>query len=254
MKSISKIRSLFEWIVISLYARFLSKDLTTGSKIHKIPHLEKIGTNYGGWITPIDLIKKQSICYCVGIGEDISFDLGIIRRFGCQVYGFDPMPRAKLHVQKHAENVNEFHFFDNGLWDKDEVVKLYAHSNPASTSYSIVNLHKTDKYFIAQGKRLSTIMNELGHKRIDLLKIDIEGAEYKVIESIIEDRLDIGMILVEYDEFHSKLYEGYLDRIKNSVSQLQNYGYTLVALKPKCDYTFVKNTLCEEYSTCKHPL
>ncbi|MDP7237055.1 MAG: hypothetical protein QGI34_10030, partial [Candidatus Latescibacteria bacterium] len=110
----------------------MSKDLITGSKIDAIPHLEKIGTNYGGWITPIDLIKKQDICYCVGVGEDISFDLGIIQRFGCQVYAFDPMPRAKHYVQKHAERVNEFHFFDIGLWDKDEVVKLYAHSNPLS--------------------------------------------------------------------------------------------------------------------------
>jgi FkbM family methyltransferase len=239
-----KIRSLFEWIAIAWCAKFLSKDLITGSKIDAIPHLEKIGTNYGGWITPIDLIKKQDICYCVGVGEDISFDLGIIQRFGCQVYAFDPMPRAKQHVQKHAEHVNEFHFFDIGLWDKDEVVKLYAHSNPLSTSYSIINLHKTDKYLKAQCKRLSTIMNELGHKKIDLLKIDIEGAEYKVIESIIEDRLDIGVIFVEYDELHSKLYTGYLDRIKKSVSQLQTYGYTLVALKPKCDYTFIKNNLC----------
>mgnify|MGYP001466062500 FL=1 len=81
-------------------------------------------------------------------------------------------------------------------------------------------------------------------RKLTYLKIDIEGAEYKVIESIIEDRLDIGVIFVEYDEFHSKLYAGYLDRIKKSVSQLQSYGYTLVALKPKCDYTFVKNNLC----------
>jgi len=43
-------------------------------------------------------------------------------------------------------------------------------------------------------------MNELGHRKIDLLKIDMEGAEYKVIESIIEDRLDIGVIFVEHKE------------------------------------------------------
>ena len=54
-----KIRSLFEWIAIAWCAKFLSKDLITGSKIDAIPHLEKIGTNYGGWITPIDLIKNR---------------------------------------------------------------------------------------------------------------------------------------------------------------------------------------------------
>jgi FkbM family methyltransferase len=43
-------------------------------------------------------------------------------------------------------------------------------------------------------------MEQLGHDRIDLLKIDIEGAEYKVIESILADKLDIRVICVEYDE------------------------------------------------------
>jgi len=63
-----------------------------------------------------------------------------------------------------------------------------------------------------------------------VLKLDIEGAEYKVIESIIEDRLDIGIIFVEYDELHSKKYEGYEERIRESVSRIREYGYTLVAL------------------------
>ena len=238
-----KFHSFFEWLKIACCARFLHKDYLTGSKIYPIPNLEKIGTEYGGWITPTDLIDKQSICYCVGVGEDITFDLGLISRFGCQVYAFDPMPRAKAHVQQHGDPVEAFHYFDIGLWDKDEVARLYAHSNPESTSYSITNLHKTDDYIEAQCKRLSTIMKELGHTKIDVLKIDIEGAEYKVIESIIEDRLDVGMIFVEYDELHSKKYDGYAGRIKESVELIQNCGYTLVALKPKCDYTFVKNEL-----------
>ena len=240
-----KIRSLFEWFTIACYARFLRKDPITGLKIHTVPNLEKIGTEYGGWITPVDLIDEQSVCYCAGVGEDITFDLGLISRFGCQVNAFDPMPRAKAHVQKYGDPVEAFNYFDNGLWDKDETVKLYAHSNPKSTSYSITNLHKTVDYIEAQCKRLSTIMKELGHTRIDVLKLDIEGAEYKVIESIIEDRLDIGIIFVEYDELHSKNYEGYEERIRESVSRIQEYGYTLVALKPKCDYTFVKNVLME---------
>ena len=242
------IRSLFEWLTIACCAKFLSKDILTGQKIYAIPNLEKIGTEYGGWITPVDLIDGESVCYCVGVGEDITFDLGLISRFGCQVYAFDPMPRAKAHVEKHAGSVEAFNYSDIGLWDKDETVKLYAHSNPNSTSFSITNLHKTVHYIEAECKRLSSIMKELGHTRIDVLKLDIEGAEYKVIESIIEDGLDIGIIFVEYDELHSKKYEGYEERIRESVSRIREYGYTLVALKPKCDYTFVKNSLMETRS------
>ena len=243
---IHKLCSLFEWIVIELQARFAYRDHTTGTRIQTLPLTEQIGSRYGGWLIPTGLIDEESVCYCVGVGEDITFDLGIIDRFGCNVFAFDPMPRAKAHVRDHASDVPEFQYFEFGLWDKEDTVKLYAHSNPASTSYSITNLHNTDTFFEAQVKRLSDIMSELGHERIDVLKIDIEGAEYKVVDSIIADQLDIGVICIEYDELHSKNHVGYRERIADSVAKLEAYGYTLTALKPKSDYTFVRNDLHAE--------
>ena len=35
-------------------------------------------------------------------------------------------------------------------------------------------------------KSLADIANELGHSHIDVLKMDIEGSEYEVIENILE--------------------------------------------------------------------
>ena len=240
---IHKFRSLIEWIVISVCARIGNRDYLTGTRIQKIDNTLQIGSSYGGWLIPVDLIRNKAVCYCVGVGEDITFDLGIIERFGCEVYAFDPMPRAKAHVEAHARGVSDFKHFEIGLWDVDDTVKMYAHSNPASTSYSITNLHQTESYFEARVKRLSSIMSEMGHSRLDLLKIDIEGAEYKVVDSIISDGLDIDIICIEYDEIHSKNHPGYQDRIKDSIQKLLDYGYTLTALKPKSDYTFVKTSL-----------
>ncbi len=37
-------------------------------------------------------------------------------------------------------------------------------------------------------KKLSTIMKELGHKWVDVLKIDIEGNEWPVLEGMIADK------------------------------------------------------------------
>jgi len=240
---LSKVSSRIRWELITLVSKCLSIDIVTCSEIRKIRGLKRIGSNACGWVIPTHLVQEDSVCYCVGVGEDITFDLGLISRFGCEVYAFDPTPRANLHVQKRAKHVNKFHFFEVGLWDKNEIQKFYAPSNPADVSHSIVNLQRTSEFFEAQCKRLSTIMFENDHHRIDLLKLDIEGAEYRVIDSIIEDRLDIGIICVEYDEAHHKLDDEYLDRIKKSVSRLRDYGYTLVAVKLRCNYTFVKNEL-----------
>ena len=37
-------------------------------------------------------------------------------------------------------------------------------------------------------KRLTTIMRELGHEWVDVLKIDIEGHEWPVLEDMIADK------------------------------------------------------------------
>jgi FkbM family methyltransferase len=216
-------------------------DEVTGARIYNVRSLTKIGSDYGGWIIPSKAIATRSICYCAGVGEDISFDLGIISRFNCEVFAFDPTPRAKAYVERHAHDVPKFHFSSLGVWNEDTSMKFYAPANHAHVSHSVLNLQKTASYFEGQCKRLSTIMNDNGHSRIDLLKLDIEGAEYKVIESILHDRLDIGIICVEYDEAYNCLDDQYLTRIKRSLSSLLDSGYALAAVEPRCNYTLVRN-------------
>ena len=83
-------------------------------------------------------------------------------------------------------------------------------------------------------------MKELGHKKLDLLKLDIEGAEYEVIESIIEDNLDIKLICVEFDELNNKIDDNYLKRIKKSMKKLLKHNYVIIAKDSNSGYTFLK--------------
>lgn len=75
------------------FIRFISNKIILKNCHYK---LEKIGSSYGGWIVPIQLIKPDWIFYSAGVGEDITFALGIIERFSCHVFAFDPTPRAKI--------------------------------------------------------------------------------------------------------------------------------------------------------------
>ena len=42
-----------------------------------------------------------------GVGEDASFDLGIIERFGCSVFAFDPTPRAIAFAEPIAARLRQ---------------------------------------------------------------------------------------------------------------------------------------------------
>jgi len=221
--------------------KLFGMDSISREKIYGRTDLKKIGTTYGGWIIPTSLLDARSICYCAGCGEDISFDLGLIDLVSCDVFGFDPTPRAIEYVKKVAGENPKYHFSETGLWDKADSLKFYVPKDPDHVSHSLVNLQKTEEYISVKVKRLAQIMGEIGHKRIDFLKMDIEGAEYKVIETIIKDKINIKVICVEYDECFNPLDSGYKERIRKSVSSLLEVGYSLVCTQGNGNYTFVMN-------------
>lgn len=227
---------------LSTYAFKLSRfDNIALVRIHGRGDLRAIGTTYGGWVVPVTLLGAESICFCLGCGEDISFDLGLIDQFNCDIFAFDPTPRAIKYVEKVAGQNPKYHFFEIGIWDKEETLKFYAPKNPQHVSHSLMNLQGTEDYLLVKVKRLKQLMNAIGCNEIDLLKIDIEGAEYKVIETIIEDKIDIKVICVEYDEYFNPLDHNFKERIRESVANLIAYGYSLVFSQYNGNYTFVKN-------------
>lgn len=219
----------------------LGRDSITFTKVFPRDDLTEIGTKYGGWVIPKNLLDTQSICYCVGCGEDISFDLGLIEQIGCDVYGFDPTPQAIQYVHEATANNAKYHFFELGLWDRQDTLKFYTPRNSEHVSHSLLNLQKTETYIEVKVKRLSDIMRENGHQRLDLLKLDIEGAEYTVIDSMIEDNLEVKILCVEYDECFNPLDRGYKQRIKQSVKKVLAAGYSLICVQGSGNYTFLKN-------------
>ncbi|MBN3879163.1 FkbM family methyltransferase [Nostoc sp. JL23] len=246
MKSEQKDMNMLQFIlkairkISNFIYRFIGRDNITFIKIFPCKDLVELGTQYGGWVIPKSLLDSDSVVYCVGCGEDISFDVSLIEQIGCDIFGFDPTPRAIQYVKKVAHDNSKYHFCEVGLWDKDDILKFYAPKISDHVSHSLLNLQRTSEYFEAKVRRLSTIMQEHNHKKIDLLKLDIEGAEYKVINSIIEDGLDIKILCVEYDECFNPLDNRYKLRIRQSVNKLLNAGFSLVCTQGNGNYTFVK--------------
>lgn len=235
----------------STICKALRRDPLTGHHISVRSDIENIGTLYGGWAVPVSLIHQDSVCYCGGCGEDISFDLGLIKRFNCQVYAFDPTPRAIEYVRITAGTETNYHFQGIGLWDRADKLRFYAPLNPDHVSHSLLNLQGSDSYFTADVVRLSELMGNNGHRRIDLLKLDIEGAEYRVIDSILEDRLDISVICVEFDEAFHPMDGNSPKRIKTTVGKIMAAGYSLVYVQKVGNYTFVKRSIIETKLTAQ---
>jgi FkbM family methyltransferase len=195
--------------------------------------LEKLGSEYGGWVVPTDQLDSDSICYCAGVGEDVSFDLELISRFSCSVFAFDPTPRAKAYVEGAVGDNPKYHFYDVGLWSSDTRVKFYAPRNPAHVSHSILNLQRTSTYFEADCKKVSTLARELGHDHIDVLKMDIEGAEFEVLNSLIADDLNVKVLCVEFNQPIPVI------TVLKMVRKLERWNYSTVAIDG-WNFTFIQ--------------
>lgn len=122
------------------------------------------GSEYGGFNIYDKRIKMKEnpIVYSFGVGEDISFDLELIRKYNCSVYAFDPTPKAIKWIQEQNQS-SKFCFFPYGISYKDGIEKFYLPINPNYVSGSIISGEglKSDAINVEM-KRLSTILLETG--------------------------------------------------------------------------------------------
>lgn len=197
-----------------------------------------IGNNYGGFFVDLSNLDEQSIIYSFGIGTDISFDKELIKRKGVVVYGFGPTPKSIKWVQKNK--IKKFYFFDYGIGIKNGSAKMYLPKNKDYVSGSIIkNSNLNKEYIEIKIKTLDLIMNELRHNHIDLLKMDIEGAEYQVLEYILKKEIKINQIAVE---FHDRFIINGKEKRKRIMDKLKESNYKLFAISKNFqEYSFIYN-------------
>lgn len=196
------------------------------------------GTEYGGWTIAPEYINPKSIVYSFGIGEDISFDLSVINKYGVNIFAFDPTPKS-LNWLKQQNLPHNFRYYDYGLADFDGYVKFYPPENPEHVSHTLLYRNATSNNYIeVPVKSLTTIMAEFAHTKIDILKMDIEGAEYAIIDYIIKNKIKIKQILVE---FHDRFEGIENNKSKYSIEKLIDFGYEVFSVSPSGnEYSLIK--------------
>ncbi len=223
---------------IKRYIRILTgRDIR--SRIQTRCSLENAGSEHSNWDFNPDTLNYESIVYSFGVGEDISFDLALIDRFGIAVHAFDPTPRSIQWV-KEQNTTSKFKMYDYGTASFDGEILLYPPENPDYVSHSVVRQGAStqNQAIKVQVLRLSTIMKKLQHPRIDLLKMNIESAEYDVISDIISSKIDVEQMLVE---FHHRFKGVGVQKTKKALLNLNQAGYKIFAISDNGrQYSFIK--------------
>lgn len=185
------------------------------------------GNDYGGFYVAPNFLNAESIVYSFGIGEDISFDTDILRNHSCSVFGFDPTPKSIRWI--NDQDLPEgFVFHDCGLDSKSGTAIFYLPENDAHVSGSVIQQNNVSakKAVDVKMKSFSDIASSLEHTRVDLLKMDIEGSEYSVIDSLISSNLPIVQICVE---FHDRFFPEPKESIE-AIKKLRAAGFRIFAV------------------------
>lgn len=180
-----------------------------------------LGSSYGGWSVVKGLLNPQSVVYSCGIGTDVSFDLALIERFRCTVYAFDPTARSLKWLSKQ-QLPPTLHIIPVGISAHDGTLSLTPPAHADHVSFGLARGEPNGKTVEVPVSRLSTLMKELGHSTIDLLKLDIEGAEYSVIDDILQNGQLPSQINVE---FHHGMRGWRVADTRRTVARLRKAGY-----------------------------
>ncbi len=186
----------------------------------------RLGKEAGGcsWTICPTGLTNESVVYTGGVGNDVSFETELVGRYGCRIVLCDPSPTGARTMALPQNRIPQFTFVQAALANRHGKIQLAAPLNPEGDWWLTQSPGVPATEFPCIDLR--TLMLQNGHDHIDLLKLDIEGSEYAVIDDLLARRLSVTQLCVEF-------HHGVLPGVRRSQSiramfKLLRNGYCLI--------------------------
>ena len=133
------------------------------------------------WAIPAGSLAADAFVVSAGVGKDITFEQDLVARFGVRIILLDPSPTGIKTIAKRSLPRNiEFHAL--GLAAQAGSVSF---GHPDRSDEGSFRKSNVDGGVSFDCTTLQELMSQHNRSRIDLLKIDVEGFEYEIINSIL---------------------------------------------------------------------
>lgn len=145
--------------------------------------------------------------------SDVVVDIGayigdwsqkVWNRYHPTIYAFEPAPAGFKKASERFAGNDKVKVFDYGLGAADEKVSL-ALAGPGSSIYDGSGAFGSTEVLV---RDVAAVFDELGLDEIGLLKINIEGAEFDLLDRLIDTGWlpKVRQLMVQFHEWHPHAY------------------------------------------------
>ncbi len=163
----------------------------------------------------IDFIKNVKTC--VDIGANVGASAIYFSRHypEARILAFEPSPNSYDILTKNVLGIDAIETFNFALSDMDDTVTFFL--GRESVLDSMANSKDAVEQMHVEARDAAVVFQELGLTQLDILKVDTEGCEVRILETLIEWLKDIRVI---YVEFHSERDRREIDSILTETHML----------------------------------
>jgi FkbM family methyltransferase len=186
------------------------------------------------WALPVGALNPDSFIVSAGVGNSITFEEDLTSKFRTRIILLDPSPTG-VRTMQAVVRTDLIEFSPRGLARRSGEISFAPPDRPEEGSFK-KGAGSGELTFACVS--LPDLLKENNRSKIDLLKIDVEGFEYEIIASIIENSIPVDIICVEIH--HNRVIgidETIADAAKLILCLYRN-GYVVIYNK-NMDFTFV---------------
>lgn len=207
---------------------------------------ERLGTKYGGWWVYAPAISKDPLLVDCGLGRDISFPEAFLQRFGGRVIGVDPNPAAIEYSRAHCSASMELR--GEALWSEAGQTLTFHLPRPPEdlpcgadgVSGSLLASHEYagEAKLSVRSTSLAELLAAARRTECDVLKLDIEGAEYVVLDALCANGAtrSARQLLIE---FHHHCTDHSLQDTLDAIAKIEASGFRLGHIEDR-NYVFLR--------------
>lgn len=141
-------------------------------------------------------LNRDSLVFDLG-GYEGQWASDIFLKYCCRIYIFEPVLEFANNIEERFENNKKISIYKFGLGDKSKIAKI-SFNKDSSSLYSTGTIYQNVKIV-----RAVDFLKENNINKIDLMKINIEGGEYDLLEDFIQSGVikKISNIQVQFHNF-----------------------------------------------------